>query len=98
MLAVLAGGAMASGNPTLKVTSNTLLSADWVGNVVIVRDGVTLDCDGHRIVGSGTGRGVVVDGRSGVTVRNCDVSKFGTGFFVANASASTFEANRSHDN
>jgi hypothetical protein len=44
MVAVLAGGAMAGGDPTLKVTRNTLLSADWVGSVVSARDGVTLDC------------------------------------------------------
>jgi parallel beta-helix repeat protein len=88
----------ADGTATLKVTKNTTLTADFSGNVVIAKDGVTLDCAGHRIIGNGTGRGVTVDTESGVTVKNCDVSNFATGFWVASTSASTFEDDVSHDN
>ena len=97
LVALLPGQALANGTATMRVTSNTTLTDDFVGSVVIARDGVTLDCQGHSIIGNGNGRGVLVDKRSGVTVRNCDVSNFVTGFVVASTSQSTFEYNSSHD-
>jgi parallel beta-helix repeat protein len=95
---VLAGEAGAKPGDTLKVTTNTVLGADFTGNVVIATDDVTLDCNGHQIIGSGRGRGITVEKRSRVTVRNCDVSNFATGFWIASTSASRFEGNSSHHN
>ncbi|HEX5827586.1 MAG TPA: right-handed parallel beta-helix repeat-containing protein [Candidatus Limnocylindrales bacterium] len=80
------------------MTSDTTLIADRVGPVVIARDNVTLDCAGHSVTGTGRDMGIVADGRTGITVRNCDVSGFATGFWIASTEESRFEGNASHDN
>ena len=98
IVAAVGVGSAHAASGTLKVTSNTTLTSDFVGQVVIAKDGVTLDCAGHDIVGSGSGRGITVEKRRDVTVRNCDVSNFATGFWIASTSGSTFESNQSHDN
>lgn len=60
---------------TLSITTDTTLAEDHYGSIVIDADNVTLDCAGHQVIGlsTGTGVGVVLDGRSGVTVRDCHV-------------------------
>ena len=98
LAAIVLAPAASAKSASLKVMSNTTLTEDFHGNVVIAKNGVTLDCNGHEIVGNGNGRGVLVDKRSGVTVKNCDVHDFSTGFFVASTTSSTFEGNSSHDN
>ena len=42
-------------------------------------DGITLDCAGHSIIGPGSGNGIYLRDRTGVTVRNCHVSNFEIG-------------------
>ena len=61
---------------TLVINSNTTLTEDHNGNVVIGTDNVTLDCAGHAIVGPGGVFGVLLNGRRNATVTNCDVSGF----------------------
>jgi parallel beta-helix repeat protein len=97
LLATLPASVLA-GESTLRVTGNTTLTEDFAGSIVIAKNGVTLDCAGHRIIGTGTGRGISVDKRLGVTVRNCDVLGFSVGFWVTSTSGSTFEGNNSHGN
>ena len=72
---------------TLTITSNTNLNEDHQGNIVIAADGVTLDCQGHEVTGTGSGTGVLLNGRTGVTVKNCHVSGFLDGFGLFNASS-----------
>jgi len=80
-----------SGN--LLVVSDTTLTEDHSGNVVISADGVTLDCDGHRVIGAGVNPGVSIAGRDGVTVTNCDISGFESGITVGNSTNITIEGN-----
>ena len=77
--------------PTLIVTEDTVLTEDHFGEVYIEADGITLDGNGHTITGSGewmwnstqrmwgTAWGIVIDGRRGVTVKNCRVTNFAVG-------------------
>jgi parallel beta-helix repeat protein len=46
--------------------------------LILAKDGITLDCDGHSLTGIvfQGGRGVVVDGVAGVTVKNCRIDGF----------------------
>ena len=71
--AVLA--AATSGN--LEITADTTLTADHDGQIEITADNVTLDCDGHSVTWTGEtewfGIGILEE-RSGVTVKNCEVS------------------------
>ena len=58
-----------------EVKSGRTLTEDHEGGFVIVEDHVTLDCDGHRIY-AGREDGVVIEGRTGVTVKNCVIEGF----------------------
>jgi parallel beta-helix repeat protein len=64
---------------TMTLTSNTTLTEDHYGNILIHRDNVTLDCAGHTIHGPGVpgiSGGVDVVLSSGVSVKNCVISQF----------------------
>ena len=60
---------------TLVIASNTTLTEDHDGNIVIEADNVTLDCVGHTITGPGD-NGIFFQFRTGVTVKNCRVTGF----------------------
>jgi parallel beta-helix repeat protein len=88
--------------PTLIVTEDTVLTEDYSGHIVIEEDGVTLDGNGYTITGAGWWRwssiqrmwnpsvGVYMEGRTGVTVKNCRVTNFATGFSVHNSDGNIF--------
>lgn len=61
-------------------------------------DDVTIDCDGHSIKGDGWGIGIYVGGNSGVTIKNCDISEFGTGIYAENAEGLLIQDNSLTDN
>jgi parallel beta-helix repeat protein len=99
--AALAGGA-ASGSSAqalacgAEVTSDVTLEASLVGcstGLVIAADGITVDLNGHAIVGLGAAGSAGVDavGRSDVTVRNGFVGGFETGVRLADSADSTVE-------
>ncbi|HSG86254.1 MAG TPA: hypothetical protein VLA23_07935, partial [Candidatus Limnocylindrales bacterium] len=79
-----------------QIREDTTLASDFAGTIKIVRDGVTLDCDGYKVTGEGHGRGIVVDKRSNVTVKNCEVDHFSVGIWVSGTTASTFVDNYVH--
>jgi parallel beta-helix repeat protein len=90
---------------TLLVTSDTTLREDHQGSVEVEADDVTLDCAGHRISGPGTRAedeygfiGILLDGRTGVTVRNCRVSGFDYGILLTARLGSGSDGNRLIDN
>ena len=66
---------------TLVIASNTTLTEDHEGNIVIEADNVTLDCAGHTISGPGD-NGIFFQFRTGVTVKNCRVTGFTFGILV----------------
>jgi parallel beta-helix repeat protein len=99
-MASLVGAVSASANASsgvLVITTDTTLTEDHQGPIVVAADGVTLDCAGHALTGPGT-FGILVHLRSGVTVRSCDVSGFEHGINVAASTRSTVTGNTSHDN
>jgi parallel beta-helix repeat protein len=75
-----------------EVESDLTLTEDHEGGFVIVEDNVTLDCDGHRIHGEG-GFGVLLPGRSGVTVKNCVVEGFYSGVLLEESHGNTIKNN-----
>jgi parallel beta-helix repeat protein len=90
---------------TLLATSDTTLRDDHQGSVEVEADDVTLDCDGHTISGPGTRAedeygfiGILLDGRTGVTVRNCRVSGFDYGILLTARLGSGSDGNRLIDN
>src|SRR6476619_2328660 len=97
LAAALGTGSAAASTGTLVVTSNTTLTEDHHGNILIEGDNITLDCAGHTVFGPGiTGffGGIVVAGGSGVTVRGCTVTGFvADGIFAGGASHGTYSDN-----
>jgi parallel beta-helix repeat protein len=75
---------------------------DHAGNIVIAADNVTLDCAGHSVTGGGTGTGILLDGRSRVTVKNCQVTAFEDGIRIeataGRSSRNTLAANTVSNN
>jgi len=78
---------------TLNITADMQLVEDHFGNIVIAADGIKLDCARYTVQGSGTGFGIDIVGRTGVTVNNCHVEKFGVGFRLENSSNTTLSNN-----
>jgi parallel beta-helix repeat protein len=90
--------AFADTSGTLTVSTDTVLAENHNGDVIIVADGVTLDCSGHRISGGGLNMGILLDGRTRVTVKNCHVSGFVHGIFLFQASNNVFTGNTANYN
>jgi parallel beta-helix repeat protein len=85
---------------TLVITSNTLLTEDHEGSIVVARNGVTLDCAGHTLTGAGpgSGPGLELSGRRNVAIKNCRVTNFDSGFLVVDTTGSTFMNNIAESN
>jgi parallel beta-helix repeat protein len=96
VLPLLAAEARATS--TWHIDSNTTLTEDYTGSIVIDADNVTLDCAGWRVIGTNDSDGIVVDGHSGVSVRNCVVEHFVYGIAVRNSSAGLLEHNEVRSN
>jgi parallel beta-helix repeat protein len=67
------------------------LNTDVGESVVIASDDLTLHCDGHTIIGSGTGNGIELQTRLGVTIKNCTVTGFRQGVRLAASSHNTIK-------
>ena len=90
---------------TLLVSSDTTLRDDHRGSVEVEADDVTLDCAGHTISGPGTRAedeygfiGILLDGRTGVAVKDCRVSGFDYGILLTARLGSGSDRNRLIDN
>ncbi len=59
----------------------------------ISSSGITLDGNGHSIAGSNQADGVVIQGVTGVTVKNLTVQSFDTGVYLNGASSVTLTGN-----
>jgi len=71
------------------VTADTVLTADISecdSGLFVVRDGVTLDLNGHTVSGTQRGFGIAVAGRRAVTIQNGTVSGFRVEVSVSDSS------------
>jgi len=74
------------------------LQANVSGTIQIDADGVTLDGAGHTVTGSGSGNGVYLNGRTGVTIQNLNVEGFSHGIVLCFSSNNTLTGNTSNFN
>ncbi|CAG1001988.1 MAG: cell surface protein [Candidatus Methanoperedens nitroreducens] len=65
-------------------TKTCTLTTDLAETVQIDDDGITLNGNGHILTGSGTGSGVYLPGRSGVTIKSLTVKNFTDGIYYNN--------------
>ena len=75
------------------LTSDTTLSEDHTGPIIIASNDITLDCGGHTVSGSFPDTGILVEGRTGVTVKNCHVAGFAAGIRLRGAYQNTLASN-----
>jgi parallel beta-helix repeat protein len=71
------------------ITADTVLASDLVcsGTALFIgADDITLDCNNFSITGDGTGVGIRVVGRTGVTIQRCRVTNFSIGFQLSSSS------------
>ena len=67
--------------------------------IIINADNITLDCAGHSITGSmavdvGSGIGIYLEGRTGVTIKNCTLTGFDlTGIYLFDSSGNNITGN-----
>jgi parallel beta-helix repeat protein len=79
---------------TLMISTDTTLTEDHFGSVVIDADSVILDCAGFSVIGPGDlPDGIRMDGHSSVAISNCDVSGFVRGFVLASSSGNQLVGN-----
>ena len=71
------------------INQDTKLYYDMLGcsddGLVIGEDDITLDCNGHKIRGMGDGRGVYINNKENVKIKNCEVSNFNTGITIVSS-------------
>ena len=75
------------------VTQTGTLTEDVFQTIQIDSDGVTLDGNGYSCDGSGSGTGVYMNGRTGVTVSDLTVEDFPVGMYLFNCSGNTISGN-----
>jgi len=75
---------------TYALTSDIGSSGDCID---ITADGITLEGNGHKITGNGTGNAVDLTSVTGVTVHNLDISNFHSGIYFDGSSANTVTDN-----
>jgi parallel beta-helix repeat protein len=83
---------------TMTLLVNTTLTEDHAGNIVVAADHITLDCGGHTVTGTGSGIGILLQGRTGIAVKNCHVAGFTNGFVINGSSFNHLVGNTSTDN
>ncbi len=98
LFAVSVGPVAFASSGMLIISTDTVLTEDHYGYVIIDTDGVTLDCEDFRVQGDGTGIGILMDGRSGVTVTRCVVSGFSEGIVFENSHDSRLVVNTVSEN
>lgn len=84
------------------VASNTVLNKNIVDcsgdGLTVDADGITLDCNGHTIKGDSTGRGISLQNKSNVTVKNCNLQSFSNGIVLEQSSNNVLFNNKANDN
>ena len=76
------------------VTRTYTLTTDVHETIQIDEDNLILDGNGHTVTGTGTGFGVLLNGRTGVTIKNLNVTQFSYGInLLSDSSGNTLTGN-----
>lgn len=102
LLTLLAPPWAAASSGTMVITTDTTLTEDHQGNILVNASKVTLDCAGHTVSGPGVegfnGGIEVAGGLSGVTVRRCNVTAFEVNGIFGGGTDIRIEANVAYNN
>jgi parallel beta-helix repeat protein len=97
-LGLVISSPVAASSGTMYIYTDTTLSENHHGNIEIMADDVNLDCAGHSVIGSGSGIGIHLVGRTGVKVENCRATNFTYGFLLSSSSNNVLEGNIANKN
>ncbi len=84
-----------------EVTSSFGMTANISNNgtcFTIGADNITFNCNNYTIIGNGSGYGVFLSGRSGVTIENCHVTNFSNGIYLNRTNSSFLTSNTVYEN
>jgi len=74
----------ADAGDTVKLTANIW---DHPGTCIKWdNDGVIFDCESHKIIGTGTGKGIEMIGKERNVITACEITNFGTGIYLEDSS------------
>jgi len=84
----------------MTIIEDTTLTLNHEGNIIIGADDITLDCNNRTVSSlvSGTGVGIELSNRTKVTVKNCHVQYFDTGFRLFESDRNRFHYNTAEGN
>ncbi|MBI4786599.1 MAG: right-handed parallel beta-helix repeat-containing protein [Chloroflexi bacterium] len=79
----------------MRITKSTTLppNGQYRQAVIIAADNITLNCSNSSFIGDGIGVGILIEGRTAVTIRNCKVRGFDVGMYVVKGKNFVFENN-----
>ena len=84
---------------TCKLREDIDLSSVGGDGITVASDGITLLCNGHFITGDGSdGFGIRVEGRTGITIKYCNVQTFDTGIYLQQSNFNTLNNNTADSN
>jgi parallel beta-helix repeat protein len=81
------------GSNIIKSTTLNRDLDDCSNGLNIAANNVVLDCAGHNITGNGLSIGINITNRKNVTIKNCDISGFVFGVWMANLNSSIIISN-----
>jgi len=94
----VAGRAQSCGDTLLADTTLTASLTCTGSGLIVGADDITLDCANFTITGSGTDIGILLDGRTGVTVENCTAINFTIGFLLTGSPSNYLTSNGAVNN
>ncbi len=80
------------------VTKTGTLTQDVTETIQIDSNNVTLDGNGHTATGTLTGYGVYLNSKTGVTIKNLNVTQFTYGIYLYYSSSNTLNSNTASSN
>jgi len=99
---------------TLTITTDTILTEDYFNTTIVIgADDITLDGNDHWIIGPSPDYiyypdtedvmpnvtiGILLKGRTGVTIKNCRVTSFTFGFHLDSSNGNTLQENTATNN
>jgi parallel beta-helix repeat protein len=105
---------------SLTITTDTTLTEDYFNTTIVIgADDITLDGNGHWIIGPGrcsrigdsnadpemapemeynSTFGILLEGRTGVTIKNCCVTGFGNGLYLNGSNRNILQENTAYNN
>jgi len=73
------------------------LTGNINGSIVVERDNITINGNGHLLQGTGSGYGIKLSGRRYVTIKNAKIKSFAGGIYLDSSSKNTISGNNITD-